>query len=176
LFISSPATRALETAQIFTDMLGIPENKLITEEKVYDASSGIFFLDLLKNIDNKHQIICLVGHEPTLSDFALFLLKDFKDGIPKSGVVGIEFDITSWKNVSPSNARHKFNLYPDDNVKAKNIKKKELQSKISIQIKKVLSKLDDNTMEEVIELIDKSSEKIARKFLKKLKKYRKNNI
>ncbi len=44
IIISSPAARALETAEIFTEILGFPANQIVQEKTIYDsADSRDFF-------------------------------------------------------------------------------------------------------------------------------------
>jgi phosphohistidine phosphatase len=99
LFISSPANRAFETAKIFGTELGYSNKKIIIEDELYHSSSGISFVDILKELNDEFNIVCLFGHEPTLSDLANFLFNDFQGDVPKSGIVGIDFDVKNWKNI-----------------------------------------------------------------------------
>jgi phosphohistidine phosphatase len=69
LVVSSPLPRALETAAILADVLGLPKPEV--DERLHDARGGKDVIEVLKGLD----AVCpvLVGHEPCLSQ-ALSLL------------------------------------------------------------------------------------------------------
>ena len=58
---------------------------------------------LLKSIKDENDIVFLFGHNPTLNMLVEDYI-DFYDNIPTCGIVKIEFNCNSWKDINPSNA------------------------------------------------------------------------
>ena len=98
LFISSPAKRALETARIFAENLSYPENEIVTDRKIYDASA-IRLLQIINGIDNKTTTVFVFGHNPGLSLIAEYL-SGFDRWLRKCAVARIVFDYDDWADVS----------------------------------------------------------------------------
>ena len=67
LLLSSSAIRARKTAEA-AHAAGDWKSKFFLEPKIY-GGSPYFLLDLIKEQDNHHDSICLVGHEPNFSSF-----------------------------------------------------------------------------------------------------------
>lgn len=80
LIVSSPLPRALETATILADVLGLPEPEI--DERLHDERGGKDVVEVLKSLDAACPV--LVGHEPSLSQ-ALSLLV--------AGAAGSEFAV-----------------------------------------------------------------------------------
>src|SRR5262245_41025821 len=60
--LSSPATRAKTTAELFVAAAGL-QNTLVYDERIYEASArGL--LQLLSEFDDAYQSVLLVGHNP----------------------------------------------------------------------------------------------------------------
>ena len=78
LIVSSPLPRALETATILADVLGLPQPE--TDDRLHDERGGKDVIEVLKGLDAACPVI--VGHEPSLSQ-ALSLLV--------AGAAGSEF-------------------------------------------------------------------------------------
>ena len=112
LLISSPAKRAFETALILAKELNYPVQNSILKNVIYESSSAESFLDLVHEAGDKYNSIMLVGHDPTMSQFAQFLIKDFQKNVPKAGVVAIELNKDSWKDIHQKDGELKFFEFP----------------------------------------------------------------
>lgn len=98
LIYSSPAMRAITTAQIFADELDYPKKQIVESLSIYE--SGIKELEeIVQKISEEHKSVLIFGHNPALTSFANHLGNKFIDNIPTCSVVGIEFDVKSWKQV-----------------------------------------------------------------------------
>ncbi len=100
LIISSPAKRAQQTSNIFSEILNYDSQKIINDENIYYG--GINELsNIFTNIDNSISIAMLIGHNPTVHE----MINHFIDGhvyiFPPCSITGIEFDIENWKNIKP---------------------------------------------------------------------------
>jgi phosphohistidine phosphatase len=100
--ITSSARRAQETAEIFVDKIGFPVGKIVIEERIYDAST-YDLLEIIKELDDKLDIVVLFGHNPGLTNLANLLNDVEIDNIPTCGVFAIEFDVKSWRKISEKN-------------------------------------------------------------------------
>lgn len=107
--ISSPALRAKTTAEVLYSTLEI-ENELEFDSKIYDYHFESIE-PIVKLFDNNYSDIILVGHNPSLNEFVGIYL-GLEDNIPTNGVIGINFDIEQWDEVSPKKAQQLFFIYP----------------------------------------------------------------
>lgn len=112
LLLSSPAKRALETANIFARTLRYPLGKIQLDRGFYQHPTGSAFLPAFRKLPDKVGGAMLFGHEPTLSEFASLLLPRFDVALPKSGLVGIYFAIESWKRLEPGSGTLKLIEFP----------------------------------------------------------------
>jgi phosphohistidine phosphatase len=111
LIMSSHATRALETAKIIAKALQYPENKILISKSIYHSDpDGLFnlFFDLPEDIHS----LMIVGHNPTLTNFANLFLERKLDNLPTSGIVCIDFKTDNWEEIVSSGRFTKFVVSP----------------------------------------------------------------
>ncbi len=111
LVISSPATRALTTAEFFSETLGYPEEKIQKRMEIYRG--GV--LDLLKivqQIPDLYDSAMLFGHNPTLTEFSNLLTGSYTENLVTCGVIKIELDIESWKSANPDSGKLSWYDFP----------------------------------------------------------------
>lgn len=103
LILASAAKRTMETAVFAAIGLSYPQDKIEFDKELYLADTG----DILKSISQISGNIntcVLVGHNPGLTDLVnYFGLK--LDNLPTASVVCLKFDTSTWKEISPKNAR-----------------------------------------------------------------------
>lgn len=98
IFISSPAVRAFSTAEKFAEELDFPIDKILVEKSIYLC--GIKELEsIVQGISDRYNIVFLFGHNPGLTDYANHIGDEFIINIPTCGIVGIEFDLKSWRSI-----------------------------------------------------------------------------
>ena len=111
IIYSSPATRAISTALIFSRALSYPETTINIVNGIYEGSIDTW-LQNITNIDNKHSIAMFFGHNPTITNIANHLSGHlFFDSIPTTGIVKMDFDTTDWKkliDIKSTKTEHKF--------------------------------------------------------------------
>ena len=99
LIISSPANRAKQTAEIFAKEQNYPIEKIIENNILYSGFTTIDLLNMLSKIDNNHNCIMIISHNPDLSTITNnFLNGDFVNFKP-STTAGVEFNVNDWKKV-----------------------------------------------------------------------------
>jgi phosphohistidine phosphatase len=72
MILSSPAIRALATAQRVCRQLNLDESSIITDLRIYEANATTL-LTVLKTARDAHRLL-LVGHNPGLEDLLLKLI------------------------------------------------------------------------------------------------------
>jgi len=98
LIISSPATRAYETARILAHALHYPFINIKIERLLYEGDAdkmGDLFYDLPQNKNS----LMIIGHNPSITNFANMLLAEPIDYLPTSGIVCIQFETNSWDEI-----------------------------------------------------------------------------
>jgi len=95
LILTSPATRAWETAKYVARELGYPKEFLQRDDALYHASTDDL-LDVIVAQDPGFNNLMIVGHNPGLTDFANFLSPGVTNNLPTAGVVCVEIDQEDW--------------------------------------------------------------------------------
>lgn len=109
--ISSPASRAYETAKLYAPTFGYDPAKIVINENVYESSTDSL-LDVLFELDNDINSVMIVGHNPTFTDFANKFLDTKIDWLPTSGIVCINFHTNNWQKISLTKKSTSFFVYP----------------------------------------------------------------
>ncbi|SFT10772.1 SixA phosphatase family protein [Sphingobacterium wenxiniae] len=68
LVISSTANRAAQTAKIFCNILGYPEERIQWEPTFYEAHQ-LFLLKKINDVPSLYDTVLIFGHNPSVSDF-----------------------------------------------------------------------------------------------------------
>lgn len=97
--VSSPAKRALSTAQHFAESWGIKKAAIDLQETIYEANPTAL-LKVINQLDNQFQRIALFGHNPGLTDMVNYLADAHIYNIPTAGLVVIDFPFDNWAMVS----------------------------------------------------------------------------
>lgn len=98
LIISSPAIRALSTAEIFAIELNYNRNKIVSDERIYEAAIRDL-ITTIREIKDENNTVILFGHNPGLLNIANLLGNKFLPELPTCAVVGIELKVNSWNEV-----------------------------------------------------------------------------
>ncbi len=75
LIISSPAKRALSTAEIVSEAIGLPSSSIKTNRAIYEASVDDLHQVLLQTPDSVQRLL-LIGHNPGFEDLLAELAPD----------------------------------------------------------------------------------------------------
>lgn len=172
IVLSSPAKRAIETAQIFSKILEYPLKEIKLADAVYEASAKQL-MEVISKVNNKYNDLMLFGHEPSLSECAVYLLKDFKNILPKSGVICMEFKKDSWRSISKGQGILKYFDFPPEKVRKSEkfkIIKKNTVNKLNEKIIEALKEVDSDVAKDLTGYVEKMSKKITKHFVKIVKK------
>jgi phosphohistidine phosphatase len=97
LLLSSPALRALTTAQLIAEEIGYKRKDIVVDDRLY-ASSADDLLAVIRALDKKLNCVMLFGHNPEFTDLAHWLASEIID-MPTSAVVEFDFDTKAWSDV-----------------------------------------------------------------------------
>ncbi|MEO8804571.1 MAG: histidine phosphatase family protein [Burkholderiaceae bacterium] len=97
LLVSSPALRALTTAQLIADELGCARKDIVVDDRLYTSSmNGL--LAAIHALDQKLDRVMLFGHNPEFTDLAHRLSSDIAN-MPTCAVAEFRFDTKKWSDV-----------------------------------------------------------------------------
>ena len=100
--VSSPAKRALNTAEIMRKNLNYKKDILVQPSVYYEGTSSLisFVRDLPRELDT----VMIFGHNPTMENAVRFILKaDAPFIMPTSAMACLEIDGYSWTGIEEAN-------------------------------------------------------------------------
>ena len=115
LMLSSPARRAISTAQAIAAVLGYPAQDIATDFDLYLAGAHTI-LRVLRGQNDAHKCIMLFSHNEGITDFANMLSGHYLDNLPTAGVIGFTFRCASWSEIAPHKGKFCFYDYPRNEV------------------------------------------------------------
>lgn len=114
LLVSSPAKRALTTAQIFAAHLHISIKDIQVNERIYAADTNNL-LRVINEMDNQYDHVALFGHNPALTLLVNDLANEHIANMPTCSIAHIHFeDIPDWAMVSGGLGQMTWFAYPKD--------------------------------------------------------------
>jgi len=109
LVMSSDALRAKTTALIFVENLGLDQDSIAFNNKLYDFS-GRNLTDVITSCDDSIDTLMVFGHNHAMTAFVNTYGNSHTDNVATSGFTHIEFKIASWKDLKQG--RTKQTVYP----------------------------------------------------------------
>jgi phosphohistidine phosphatase len=172
LLISSPAHRAIETAEIFAEVIGYRNRKIVKDQTLYGGLSPNDFLVYIKKLDDHYNSVMIFGHDPEFTEFAQHIVTEYENGLPKCGVLGIGLNRKYWRMVRPGDGRIEFYEHPAGLLVCSQ-EEKQIRSEMSTRIEKGiwdtltgLGIISDDVNDKVIQ---RASDKIAKKLSGKVR-------
>lgn len=95
---SSFAVRALESAKIFKERLGISDSDFFVKKELY-TFDDIELMNIIATCDDSIDQLIIFGHNPAITDFVNSLGNEVFDNIPTTGLTAIDFPTNSWSNL-----------------------------------------------------------------------------
>ncbi|NTW55276.1 MAG: histidine phosphatase family protein [Chlorobaculum sp.] len=110
--VSSPAQRALETAEIFADRLGIEREEIVKRIEIYEG--GIDKLAaVVRSLADEDGTVILFGHNPTISHFVQWLTGKPADAMDTCGIAKIELACDRWHDTAEGIGKLAWYKYPE---------------------------------------------------------------
>lgn len=111
IILTSDAYRAVETAEIFLDVMGSIASIISKEHFLYEGYTTGQLIDYLSNQAPGVETIFVFGHNPFISQSGIRLSKNFHQSFPTSGTLGLKFESDTW-NVEPGSGDIDFFEFP----------------------------------------------------------------
>ncbi len=99
LILSSPAARALTTAELLAKALDYQRKKIVVSEVIYGGTPAAL-LEVIRALDDDRKCVMLVGHNPEISGLAHEFSPQIDD-LPTCAAVELHFDVKAWALVAP---------------------------------------------------------------------------
>ncbi len=109
--LSSPAKRALKTAKIIAEEIGYSKKGVVVHETLYVHGTRAI-LNVIRSVDDAHESLMIVGHNPDLTELAELLSDYHVNNIPTCGIFCIDFNASSWQDVDVDKGLFTFFDYP----------------------------------------------------------------
>lgn len=96
--ITSPARRALLTAEAIADEIGYPWDEIVCDERLYMGGVDDI-LGVIAEVDEHVDRLMLFGHNPGFTDVVNYFAPSPIDNLSTCGVAEFEFDIDDWSQI-----------------------------------------------------------------------------
>ncbi len=111
LIVTSPAARALRTAQIVASAIGYAHERIALERRLYLAEPAAI-MQIIAAQDAALETLLVVGHNPGLTDLVHRLLPDFDvDDMPTGAIVGLDYAV-AWSSIEGAAAALSYYDFP----------------------------------------------------------------
>ena len=97
LILTSPAIRAITTAQIISNRLDHKQRFLEVDKKLYQADSTTLFR-IVSKLHKKIKSVMLVGHNPALEDFVTLITGE-SVSMQTCALIELSFEFKDWKDL-----------------------------------------------------------------------------
>ncbi len=111
LILSSPASRALNTALIMSGIWGLEASALQIHDPIYMAYVSEIE-QVVAEVPSEIQNLAIFGHNPSFTMYANKFLEEQLDNLPTAGVVIVTLDARGWNGIDRSNVRGTYLDYP----------------------------------------------------------------
>ena len=98
IILSSPANRALHTAQLMMRELNYNYDKLIVDKKLYTFHANDL-IDYVHRLDNLWNKVILVGHNPAFTDLVNHFTRKKIIHLRTAGLAKITFESNDWESL-----------------------------------------------------------------------------
>ncbi len=105
IILASPARAATrQTAKLLAAGLFGARERILLDPALYEAGAAVL-MERVRALDESWQHVMLIGHNPGLTEFANLLTAGDIDNIPTCGVLVVDLDLPSWRQVAPGCGR-----------------------------------------------------------------------
>jgi len=166
LMISSFANRAIETAHVFAKAFGYPPQKILLRDTFYGNTVPEALAGEIGRQPDKYRSLMLFGHDPAFSQLAAYLVKGFRETIPKAGVVAADFAIDRWEEMKSGSGKLLEFTFPARLKEMKKQVRSDLETRLVRSLDGILSRANGPAAAAMKDEIRKSARKLAKEFIK----------
>jgi len=95
---SSPANRAFSTCEIFVKNLKLKLKDVTVLDELYDFD-GNTVIKVIRSLNDSYNNVMIFGHNNAFTSICNIFGDTFIDNLPTSGLVAIDFDANSWRDI-----------------------------------------------------------------------------
>jgi phosphohistidine phosphatase len=99
MIISSPAARAIGTAELIAQQMEYKLTAIHTNEELYMASARTF-LQVVNQLKDDWQSVMITSHDPAVTYLGEYLSKAEVGHMPTGSAMVISFEVDSWAEIS----------------------------------------------------------------------------
>lgn len=111
LIYSSPANRALNTAEIMKRIWGLDASLMQIHEELYMAYVSEI-REVVERAPDEAESLAIFGHNPSFTLYANNFLDDPLDNLPTAGVVVLTLESDSWRNLGRKHVKTSYVDFP----------------------------------------------------------------
>jgi phosphohistidine phosphatase len=108
--VTSPAARALQTAELICEGLQQKKQDIEKDTRIYNASAADL-LEVINEQDENYKSIVLFGHNPGFYEIANLLSDTEVHKFPKAGVIALAFAVP-WNKIATNTGMLQFFISP----------------------------------------------------------------
>ncbi|TCD48128.1 histidine phosphatase family protein [Chlorobium sp. N1] len=112
LIVSSPAVRALTTAEAFAGVLQIPAFSIVRRMEIYERGAQEL-LGILRELPDEAESVMLFGHNPVISELAGLLGGRGAESMETCSVVRLDLPIAAWRDAAPGSGTRAWHEHPE---------------------------------------------------------------
>jgi len=110
-FVSSPAKRARQTAELFVKAFGGEEKDIVFIPELYHAAMPVF-KEVVSKLDNADETVALFSHNPGITSFVNILTEIRLDNMPTCAVFAVRSPADRWSEFLSAGPQFLFFDYP----------------------------------------------------------------
>ena len=95
VIVTSPARRALHTAELLAEGMGVSAAFVFHEPRIYEAHTGTL-QEIIEESDDGIDHLMLVGHNPAMTQLINILGSEPVDNLPTCSIASLSFLTTRW--------------------------------------------------------------------------------
>ena len=112
LIVTSPAKRALDTAEIFADHLGCSPDKVVQKMEIYQGGPEELG-EIVQSLQEEYRNVMLFGHNPVITMFASWLTGKSMASMETCGVLRIDLEKKRWADAKQGKGKVTWYEYPN---------------------------------------------------------------
>ena len=116
LIITSPAIRALKTAQKIAEVIEFPESDIVQEPRLYESGFSEY-LNVIHSIKESHNEVFIVAHNPDITEVTEILSDALIGNMPTGSILCIGFEVDSFQDIQEHTGKVLFFDYPKKHLK-----------------------------------------------------------
>jgi phosphohistidine phosphatase len=110
-FVSSPARRASQTAELFVREFGKKEKGIRFIPDLYHAAPPVF-REVVAGLDDKDDIVAIFSHNPGITAFVNMLTEVRVDNMPTCAIFAVKSPVEHWNEFLSTSPEFSFFDYP----------------------------------------------------------------